>query len=60
MVMPSCLKQLEKPEEPIGIYRVLGSFTMILEFFSGQWKRGFKRVANKFIGRNIVRRLFFK
>lgn len=40
--------------------RILGSFTMILEFFTGQWKRGFKKVGNKFIGRNIVRRIFFK
>jgi hypothetical protein len=40
--------------------RILGSFTMILEFFTGQWKRGFKKVGNKIIGRNIVRRIFFK
>jgi hypothetical protein len=40
--------------------RILGTVTMILEFISGQWKRGFKKLGNKFIGRNIVRRLFLK
>jgi len=40
--------------------RILGSLVMTLEFLTGQWKRGFKKLGNKFIGRNIIRRLFFK
>lgn len=40
--------------------RILGTFTMILEFFTGQWKLGSKKVGNKFIGRSVVRRLFMK
>jgi len=40
--------------------RILGTFTMILEFFTGEWKRASKKAANKVIGRSIVRRLFLK
>jgi hypothetical protein len=40
--------------------RIFGTLTMILEFFTGHWKRGSKKAANKVIGRSIVRRLFFK
>jgi len=40
--------------------RILGTVTMIMEFLTGQWKRGGKKLANKFIGRNIVRRIFLK
>lgn len=43
-----------------NLQRGLGTLTMILEFFTGQWKRGSKKAANKFIGRSIVRRLFMK
>ena len=43
-----------------NLQRILGTVTMILEFISGQWKRGFKKLGNKFIGRNIIRRLFLK
>ncbi|MDY0132011.1 MAG: hypothetical protein RBR53_05010 [Desulforegulaceae bacterium] len=40
--------------------RRLGTLTMLLEFFTGKWKRGGKKLANKFIGRNAVNRMFFK
>jgi len=40
--------------------RHLGTLTMIVEFFTGQRKRAGKKLANKFIGRNIIRRLFLK
>jgi hypothetical protein len=40
--------------------RILGTLTMILELLTGQWKRGGKKLANKFIGRHVVRRIFFK
>jgi hypothetical protein len=40
--------------------RILGTLTMLMEFLIGQWKRGSKKLTNKFIGRNIVRRLFLK
>ena len=40
--------------------RILVTFTMILEFLTGQWKQGFEKVANKLIGHNVIRRLFFK
>ena len=43
-----------------NVQRGLGTLTMILEFLTGRWKRGFKKVGNKFIGRSIVRRLFMK
>jgi hypothetical protein len=40
--------------------RYLGTVTMFFEFITGQWKRGFKKIGNKFIGRHIVRKIFFK
>ena len=55
------LKTVRKTRRAVwNFQRILGTFTMILEFFTGQWKRGSKKVANKFIGRSIVRRLFMK
>jgi len=43
-----------------NIQRLLGTATMVGEALTGQWKRAGKKLANKFIGRNIVRRIFFK
>lgn len=43
-----------------NLQRILGTLTMILEFFTGKGKRGSKKLANKVIGRSIVRRMFLK
>jgi len=43
-----------------NIQRSLGTVTMILELFSGQYKRAGKKLANKFIGRHVVRKIFLK
>jgi len=43
-----------------NLQRMLGTLTMVLEFFNGQFLRSFKKFINKIIGRNIVRRIFIK
>ena len=55
------LKTVRKTRRSLwNFQRILGTFTMFLELFTGQWKRGAKKAGNKVIGRSIVRRLFFK
>ena len=43
-----------------NIQRYLGTATMIGEAVTGQWKKAGKKLANKFIGRKIVRKIFLK
>ncbi len=40
--------------------RKLGWVQIIIDFLTGHIKQGWKMLANKFIGRKIVSKIFFK
>jgi len=43
-----------------GLARGLGWFQLILELLSGHTKRAGKKLANKFIGRKVGSKIYFK
>ncbi len=43
-----------------NIQRQLGTLTMFMELFSGQFTRAFKKLLNKFLGRKVVSKIYVK
>jgi hypothetical protein len=40
--------------------RQLGTLTMFMELFSGQFTRAFKKIVNKFLGRKVISKIYVK